>query len=250
MYLLLQMTVGSKKVLPAIQIIIKEKKPKFKCQTTRRTNSCRNGFVRENEVFGSPDVQSCHFIGEVSNPYPHGFILSETSRINPHGTPGLSKAIKPNPGSRTDFLEDHPTLIDEHKILNGIVGHNQIHEPVTIEVDRGHTQRLGNWNFCGRIFDLDPAFAGDVLECSITLILIEAWKSSLKIHRLAVSPPNACQCGSLLKVNLGRPLHIMTNKQIKISVIISIEKGGASTPAIHLTTHSSEFGHILKTSLS
>ena len=112
---------------------------------------------------------------------PIGRVVAEAGGVDAHRPAGLPQAVKGNPGqARRSPRNSVPLLVVKDEILDGVVGHDDVHPAVMIEIDGGESQRLGHRHTRGRIHDLHPDIAGDVGELSVTVVAIDVGETHLR----------------------------------------------------------------------
>lgn len=124
---------------------------------------------------GSPadDTYSEHgSIGKFTDDHTQDVSVAETSCIDTHRTSGFTVAIKGNAHWHAFFAEAAILLIDEQVVADRVIGNNQIHPAVVIEIDDRDAQGFAFRNRGIRIVDVQPSSFGNVLESTISFVVV------------------------------------------------------------------------------
>ena len=79
---------------------------------------------------------------------------------------------------------------------------------------------------------MDARQLGDVAEGAVALIPVQGRMAILEIGRGAEGAPDAIQAVVDAQVNILRPADIVSNGQVKISIVVDIDEDCCRTPSI------------------
>lgn len=72
------------------------------------------------------------------------------------------------------------TLVLENKVLDRVIGHDEVGEPVGVEIYGHHAERLGRGHPSGRISHLHAALLANVGEAPAAVVAVQVREGSLK----------------------------------------------------------------------
>src|SRR5579862_2085805 len=130
------------------------------------------------------------------------------------------------------FAKRAIAIVHEQQSRRRIAGHIDVGPAVIIEISSENTQAI-------KAFLLEDSRCGrDIAEGAIAIVVIERACLSNEPARAAIycqTAKHAVGVGTRVKSRLERKIHIMGNKEIKLSVAVVIEEGASGTPAFGVT---------------
>ena len=147
---------------------------------------------------------------------------------------------------RADFPERAVVLVHEDEIGHGVVGHDEIHPAVAVNVHRRDAEGLGGGHAGRGIFHLQTALRRDVGEMAVAVVVIKMGKRALEIHGLAVGARPAVNFVADLGVNFARPLDVVADEEVELAVVVVIKKRRARAPVVGRTAHARLLRHFVE----
>src|SRR5262249_42211248 len=83
-----------------------------------------------------------------------------------------------------------------------------------------------------------------------SIVVVQQRKGAFEIHRLAVGPSFAVDCIAYFSVDFARPFHVVTNKEVELSIIIVISPGCTCAPIVGRTGHPGSSSHFFEFSIA
>ena len=170
---LLQVSVDAEQVETPVEIPVEEHHPELQRQTAGGTDSPRDGLIGEETRCGAADVEGRHFIGEVADGDAQLAVVGEAGGVDAHGATRVAVAVEGDARQGSDLLEAAVALVLEDEVLDRVVGHDEVGEPIGVEIHGHHAERLGRGHPGGRIGDLHAALLANVGEASAAFIAVE-----------------------------------------------------------------------------
>jgi len=157
--LLFDMSVSGQDIEPSIEVVVEKEEPKFEKQSARRSKAFSNGLVGEHQgVFRRlGHIEGIHFIGEIADGDAQGTVRPKSRRIDAHGPTSLPVGVEGHTALGTHLLKGTIVLIGEDEVLDGVIGHYEVHPTVVIQIDRSHREGFGYGQPGGRILDTETA---------------------------------------------------------------------------------------------
>ena len=132
------------------------------------------------------------------------------------------------------------------KILHRIVGNQQIHPAVPVDVHGRHRQRLARGLCGGRIVDLNTAGRGNIAEAAVPVVAIKITVAALVGSRWPIGAANPGELVIDVQVDLLGPADIVGDEQIEIAVIVEVQKARAGAPGHRFPANPGICGGVLE----
>src|SRR5262249_38670023 len=134
------------------------------------------------------------------------------------------------------LLKFSTALVDEEEVGHGVIGDEQVHQPVVVHVGRHCAKRLAGKGG-------DSGSSADIREGAVAIVVKEVARSGLEKARHAIVEPAS---GFVSAQNILRLviLNEARNEQVELPVIVVVEPNRASGPTLH--SYSSLLGHVGK----
>jgi hypothetical protein len=116
--------------------------------------------------------------------------------------------------------------------LHGVVGDQDVDAAVGIDVGENGAQRLRQRHASVGIANVEARGLADLLKPSAAVVAIEIGKRSLEVLRPAVCPAPTGQLKILAFVVLARPLDVVADKEVEITVVVVVEPAAAGAPRV------------------
>ena len=169
--LLLEMAVGRQQVEPAVEIVVKKEQPKLQQQPAVRPDALSDRVVgKQKLIVWCGDIQRGHFIGEVADADSQRVVVPEPRHVDPHRAAYLAVVVEPDAADATHLGKRAVLLVFENEVVNRVVGHDEIHPAVPIEIHRRHSERLGHRHLRGARANLHTGSSGDVGEPAVAVV--------------------------------------------------------------------------------
>ena len=152
-------SIGGQDIEPSIQVIVEKEETKLEEQSARRPETFRNGLVSEDQgIFCRlGHIEGIHFIGEIADGDAQRTVRTKTCRVDAHGPASLSVGVEGHAALGPHLLEGSIVPVGEDEVLDGVIGHYEVHPTVVIQIDRSHREGFGHGQPRGRILDTETA---------------------------------------------------------------------------------------------
>ena len=139
-------------------------------------------------------------------------------------------------------------LVLEDEVLHGVIGYDEVGEPIGVEIHGHHAERLGRGHPGGRIGDLHAALLANVGEAAAAVVAVEVREGTLEIHGRTVSSGGSVDLVAHLGVDGAGPVHIAGHEHVEVAVVVEVEPGGRGAPFVRTATHAGRCGDVLEVS--
>ena len=163
------MAVRQEEIDDSVVVVIEELQPPATQQTRGLGHAVGARDVGE-ELVPVVSIQGKHLLVDVGDEQILLAITVDVGRVHAHARPRRSVGAEADLRRERDFVPLPLTAVGEEEILHGIVGHEQVHQAVAVDVRRDDPQRLSP-----RALNVGPA----VTSVKVPSPLL--WKSRLGV---------------------------------------------------------------------
>ena len=101
------------------------------------------------------NVKRGHLRGEIADGNAQRIIIAVVGGVDAHRATRVAVAVKTNSAHGADFFERAVAFVVKNKILDGVVGDDQIDPAVAVQIHGHDAQRLAGLRAGCRVLDLD-----------------------------------------------------------------------------------------------
>ena len=193
------------------------------------------------------DVEGSHFVREVPHSHPQHVVIAKGCYVDAHRTCRLTSTIYRHTRIAPDICKFLTTLVMEQLIFHRIVGDQQVHPAVLVQIGSHHSERLCQRNSLVRVHGVNTHLLRNVAELAPAIIAVQERKSTPERLRLPVRPPvRACQFEVLCQINFTRPQEVVANEKVQQTIVVVIKKRTAGTPFFFIASHACLCSHLSK----
>ncbi len=244
----LQMAVDADQVEAPIEVPVEEHHAKLQRQTAGGTHAPGDGLIGEETRCGAADVEGRHFIGEVTDGDAQLAVVGESCGVDAHGPTRVAVAVEGDARQGSDLLEVAVALVLEDEVLDRVIGHDEVGEPVGVEIHGHHAEGLGRGHPSGWISHLHAALLANVGEAPAAVVAVQVRERSLKIHGRPVGSGGSIDLVAHLGVNGSGPVHVAGHEHVEVAVIVEVEPRGRGAPLVRTAADPGRCGNILEVS--
>src|SRR5262252_6472053 len=155
------MSVYEEKIWRTVVVIIKESD----APATQELSSGRDfsGLVGKREVF-LIGIKAEKFAIDIRDEQILPPVPIVINSVDTHAGTGFARVAISDPGGQADLLELSVAFVDEEKIGHRIVRHEQIHQPIVVDIRSDSAERLS-----GMI--RDPGLLADISESAVPIVV-------------------------------------------------------------------------------
>ena len=242
------MAVDAEQVQAPVEVPVEEHHPELQRQTAGGTDSPGDGLIGEETRRCTADVEGRHFIGEVADGDAQLAVVGEAGGVDAHGAARVAVAVEGDARQGSDLLEVAVALVLENKVLDRIVGHDEVGEPVGVEIYGHHAERLGRGHPGGRIGHLHAALLANVGEAPAAVVAVQVRERSLEIHGRTVGSGGSVDLVAHLGVDGSGPVHVAGHEHVEVAVVVEVEPRGRGAPLVRTAADPGCRGNILEVS--
>ncbi len=156
---------GQEEVLPPVVVVVEEADAPAGGEQADAPDAGGVGVVREGPVPGVA-VERPALVGEVRDDDVGPAVVVVVGEVDPHAREGPPVLVEGGEGQQRHLLERGVAPVPVEELPDGVVGHEDVGEPVPVEVGQGHAQGLP--------FGVGhPRRRGDVGEGPISRVAVE-----------------------------------------------------------------------------
>ena len=242
------MAVDAHQVEAPIEVPVEEHHAKLQRQTAGGTHAPGDGLIGEETRCGAADVEGRHFIGEVTDGDAQLAVVGESCGVDAHGPTRVAVAVEGDARQGSDLLEVAVALVLEDEVLDRVVGHDEVGEPVGVEIHGHHAERLGRGHPGGRIGHLHAALLANVGEAPAAVVAVQVRERSLEIHGRTVGSGGSVDLVAHLGVDGSGPVHVAGHEHVEVAVVVEVEPRGRGAPLVRTAADPGRCGNILEVS--
>ena len=213
------MAVGKDEVHRAVIVIVE----KFHTPAAEQARGlCDCVFVRgvEEGFILVVGVEREHFVVDVADEQIFPAVGIDVRCVDAHARARLTVLAEADPGNRADLLPLVVPAIDEQEVFHGVVGNEQVHAPVIVNVGGHHAQAFAHG-------PLDRCAGCDIGERAVAVVVKElSMRGLVQVRRAIVAAAETIWTRNLVCV-----IDIAAYVEIQAAVVIVIEPHGARGPA-------------------
>jgi AcrR family transcriptional regulator len=142
-----------------IEVVVEEEQAELQEEAAGRAEAFGDGLVGEDQLLADrlAHVQGVHLVGEVADRDAQRPVVAETGRVDAHRPARLPVGIERHAALGPDLLEGAVVPVGEDEVLDGVIGHYEVHPTVVIQINRSHREGFGHGQPGGRILDTETA---------------------------------------------------------------------------------------------
>ena len=157
--------------------------------------------------------------------------VANSGRVDSHRAAGLPLLIERHSPFNRLLDERAVLLIVKQKVLHGVVGDRDVDPAIAVEVAERHPQRLAGEDFVSHgVANPQSGLVADFRELALTVVAVEVRMCAGKVLRSTIGPFPAGQRERLGQVELLRPLHVVADEQIEVTIVVVVEESAACAP--------------------
>src|SRR6185437_12436463 len=119
----------------AVQVVVEEDHAELEQQPAGRADAFGDRFVGKQQRLVLRHVQGGHFIGKIADRDPDSVVVAVAGCVDAHGSPRIAVIVESQAGGGANLFEGAVMLVVKHKVLHGVIGHNQVHPAVSVQID-------------------------------------------------------------------------------------------------------------------
>src|SRR3954470_4677365 len=133
-------------------------------------------------------------------------------------------------------------------ILDRVIGDNQIHETVVVDIDCDDAKSFCGWDAQRCVLHAQAGPLRNLREKSVSLIAIKMRESPFEIHWLAISAADSDEFVINFAIDFRRPAHVIADEKIQIPVVVHVKKCRRRAPVAGLSTDARSSRLVIKLS--
>ncbi len=220
-------SVGNEQIEAAVEVGVEEDRAPAHADERRRGKAQRHGGVLEQAV-AQVAIDRVPVVGERREDDVQAAVAVDVAGIGAHAGLGTGLAVDRDAGQQADALEVPASQVAVQEVRRGVVGHEQVHLRVVVEVGRDDGEAVASGGV------LEAARRGGVAEAAVADVLEEqirfAGQASRSHHDARTVAPDERAPGA--HELLPRRADVTGDVQVEVAVGVRVEKRAARAPAI------------------
>src|SRR6266568_1959693 len=216
------MPLCNEEILPAIIVVIE--------QVRAPTGKSESGSAQARRVGHIPEAavavvakEVITFVGKIRNHNIRAAVVVVIAEVGPHPGKRFAVLIVGNACGQADFGERAISVVVVQEAWNRIVGDKNVRKTVVVIIGKSYAQPLA-FRVC------DASLSGNVGKCSVAIIVVEDVLDALKVVGVTVGAHTRFLF-STIRIVPKAPIHITGHEEVKIAVIVVIEKPRTCAPS-------------------